>query len=163
MKSYLERIRLAMRYNDYWIIVPYQDLFRNLCVCLLSVIVACNHLVRQGEVIKQTQQIPSHSASSRFRLYPRRDVFFLLLTRDDESLLSRYNSSSNALSFFTAWLIDAGECTAKKSRENFTNSSLIGGAATCCSSSPAFPTYQNSSLPRHTLTWYTAVWYADNS
>ena len=112
---------------------------------------------------KQTQQIPSHSASSRFRLYPRRDGFFLLLTRDDESLLSRYNSSSNALSFFTAWLIDAGECTAKKSRENFTNSSLIGGASTCCSSSPAFPTYQNSSLPRHTLTRYTAVWYADNS
>ena len=34
MKSYLERIRLAMRFNDYWIIVPYQDLFRNLCVCL---------------------------------------------------------------------------------------------------------------------------------
>ena len=33
MKSYLERIRLAMRYNDYWIIVPYQD---SMCVFVVS-------------------------------------------------------------------------------------------------------------------------------
>lgn len=28
LKEYLYRIRLAMRYNQYWVVVPYQDLFQ---------------------------------------------------------------------------------------------------------------------------------------